>query len=516
MKISSQFLFKLIFELSKKDAQSFVKELEFFKQEECLELFQKIVLEFDKTSNINFSKFEDKLKLNLNPKVLKYYRVNKSKLKKDLLEFLNKKHLEIDNRFLIRGQIHTGVSLAELGHNAEGLELIVEAKDEAIKNEFFEEVLFALEKIRRYKSQIRSKSTSALEFNNEFKYYQNVLNNLNDYINLSFYIFSFQNDFSANLKTIESLKNHELLEDESKALSLTAKRFYYLGRLDILNALKEYNAMFDIVLEAVEYAEKANKENDIFANILLLMYERLEFVSTRLEKYDTSIKAIEAMENFVVPAIYERSLLFYRVMNVMTKIKRLHIYSYTNDEKLFSYCKEVEKDLKKLKIGVVDSHTIYYNLLFNYTVKLAKHQETCILGKEYVKYVIDNIESINPLNNFTIQSFLCYMISAYVNYTEETFEYVFEFLFKKKYSKLFIGENAPFFYLSKLYNVFIKAFKDGFYSEEVLVEYYDIWKDFPNFLPKANCIPKAVFEKDYKEEVVKAVSVHYETVKFEC
>lgn len=516
MKISSQFLFKLIFELSKKDAQSFVKELEFSKQEECLELFQNIFLEFDKTSNVNFTKFEAKLKLNLSPKILKYYRVNKSKLKKDLLEFLNKKHVEIDNRYLIREQIHTGVSLAELGHNAEGVKLIEEAKEEAIKNEFFEEVLFALEKMRRYKSQIRSKSASALAFNNEFKYYQNVLNNLNDYINLSFYIFSFQHDFSADLKLIADLKNHELLTDESKALSLTAKRFYYLGRLDILNALKEHEAMFDIVLAAVDYAEKANLENEIFASTLILMYGRLEFVATHLKKYDVSMKAIEAMENFDVPAIYERSLIFYRLMNVAPKIKRLHIYSITENEKLFPYCLELEKDLKKLKIGIEDSRGIYYKILFNYTVKLSKHKEACLLGKEYVKFVIENADSINPLNNFTIQSFLCYMTSAYVNYTEDTFEYVFEYLFKKKNAKLFVGENAPFSYVFKLYNVFIKAFKEGFYSEEVLVEYYDIWKEFPEFLPKANCIPRAVFEKDYKEDLVKAVSVKYETVKFEC
>ena len=516
MKITSEFLFKLIFELSKKDTLSFIKELEFNKQEECLELFQKIVLEFEKNSNVNFSKIEGQLKQNLSPKILKYYRVNKSKLKKDLLDFLNKKHLEIDNRFLLRGQIHTGVTLAELGHNLEGLKLIEEAIVEAKKNEFFEEILFALEKLRRYKPEIRSKSTTALAFNNEFKHYQNILNNLNDYINLSFYIFSFQQDFSSNLNTIHTLKNHELLIDENKALSLSAKKFYYLGRLDILNALKEYDEMFDIVIEAVAYAEKANQENEIFATTLISMYERLEYVSTHLQKYDISIKAIESMENFVVPAMYERSLIFYRLMNVSPKVKRLHIYSTTENEKLFPYCLELEKDLKKLKIGTIDSRGIYYNILFNYTVKLSRHKEACILGKEYVKFAIDNVDGINPLNNQTIQSFLCYMISAYVNYTEDTFEYLFEYLFKKKNAILFVGEDAPFSYVFKLYNVFMKAFKDDFYSEEVLTQYYDIWKEFPNFLPKANCIPKAVFKKEYKEEVVKSISVKYDAVKFEC
>lgn len=516
MKHSSQFLFKLIFGLSKKDIKSFLKILEFNNQADCIDLFKSIITEKEKSSNLNYLKIEKELKENLSPKLKKYYRVNKSKLKKELFDYLNKMNLEKDSRFLIREQIHTGVALAELGHNKEGLNIIQEAKEEAIKDEMFEEVLFALDKIRTYKLELRRNSKSALAFNDEFNQYQKILNNLNDYIALSFYIYSFQNDFSADIKKIENLRKNDLLQAESNALSIKAKKFYYLGRLDVLNALKQYDDMLDIILEAVDYAEEARRQNENFANTLLLMYERLQYVSTQLERYDISLKAISLMENFDVPKIYENNLFFYKLTKVVPKIKRLNIYSVTGNENLFSYCKEIENNFQELNMGAVYSENIYYKLLFNYTVKLSKHQDACILGKKYVKHVLENIDKVNPLNNFTIQSFLCYFLSAYVNHTEETFEYLFEYLFKKKNAKYFAEKNAPFFYVYQLYNVFLESYKYGFYSKEVLSTYYDIWSKYPDFLVKANCIPKTVLVKKYNKDMVESVSAKFSKVKFEC
>ena len=65
MNISSQFLFKLIFDLSKKDATSFLKAMRHTEMEDCIELFEKITASYNKNSSKTISKFEKDLKQNL-------------------------------------------------------------------------------------------------------------------------------------------------------------------------------------------------------------------------------------------------------------------------------------------------------------------------------------------------------------------------------------------------------------------------------------------------------------------
>ena len=515
MNITSQFLFKLIFELSKKDAADFVIKLNSNGLEDCLELFEKIISNYEGDSTKNITKFEKDLKEKLSLGVEKYYRVKKSKLKKELLLFIKDKNLAKDLRYTIREKIDTAVALAELNYSHEGLSMLTEAKEEAIKEEFFEEVLYALEKERNYNFRLRTNNQAALAFNNEFSHYQNLLQNANQFISLSLYIFSFQGDFGANKSLISELKQNELLSDEKNALSLVAKKFFYLSWLDIYNVERDYQSMYELVQRAVSFAEYAASINDLYSRTLLLMYSRLEFTANNLQKYDESLKAIELIENFEVPKMYENNSFFNRMLNISVKISRLNNYASTSNPKLFSYCKEVETYLDQTKMAVQDKSQIYYTLIFNVTVKLQAHKESCNLGRKFINHVLVNINQINPSANQTIQCFLCYFLSAYISYTEDTFEYIFEHLFKKKNSKYFSDHGAPFHYVYKLYQLFLKAFNKEFYSEEILSEYFDIWGNFPDFLPKANSIPKTVLHKKYNKKLVKSVTAKYENVKFE-
>lgn len=515
MNISSQFLFKLVFELSKKDVADFSVKLKYSGREDCLEIFEKIISSYDGDSNKNIPKFEKNLKQNLSADTKKYYRVKKSKLKKELLLFIKDKNIAKDLRYPIREKIDIGVALAEFNYANEGLLMITEAKEEAKKEEFFEEVLYALEKERSYDFKIRKNIQEALAHNNEMEHYLNLLQNANQYVALSLYLFSFQGDYGANKEVIAELKRSELLSDEKNALSLVAKKFFYLSWLDIYNVEQDYESMYQLVPKAVAFAAHAASINEIYSRTLLLMYGRLEFSADKLDKHDESLKLIELIENFDVPKIYENNSFFNRMMNISVKIRRINNYSKTGNPKLKAYCKEIETYLDQTKISDQDRSHILYNLIFNFTVKIQDHKHACVLGKKFVNHVIANFNQTNPYNNQTIQSFLCYFLSAYVCYTEDTFEYIFEYLFKKKNSKYFVPSDAPFHYVFKLYKIFLKAFNEPFYSEELLSEYFGLWEKFPEFLPKANNIPKLVLQEKYNKKLVEQVTAKYDKVKFE-
>jgi hypothetical protein len=92
---------------------------------------------------------------------------------------------------------------------------------------------------------------------------------------------------------------------------------------------------------------------------------------------------------------------------------------------------------------------------------------------------------------------------------------VFEHLFKKKNSRYFAENDAPFHYVFKLYKIFLKAFTQTFYSEELLTEYFNIWGKLPDFLPKANNIPKLVLHESYDKNLVESVTSKYKDINFE-
>lgn len=514
MKSNTQLLFNLILGLSKKDRLIFSKKLVYENLNNCSDLFKEILKLIDINNTVE--ELEGKLKINLTAKLKKYYRITKSNLKKELINFLNENNSSCDINCMLRNSINEGVTLIKLNYFNEGLKLINETKQKAIDEECFEEVVYALEKLRQFDFSYRNNFKLASKLNEEILHYHHLINNINELMSLSFYIFSFQGDLSVKKEQVFAIMDYDIISNENKALSLKAKKFYFLCWLDIYNTLKDYERMYAKLEDAIVYAKNAFEENVKYCLTLLLMYERLEFVSYNLKKYDKALETIAIIEEFKIPPEYKNNNFIYRLKNLNIRRKKTTIYGATNDKRHYASIKDNILFMKETKMSVSELQMFYYVSFFDLTVKLQKHKDVCLLFKDYLKFFIKNKEELNSSSNQLIQIFLCYYLCAFKLYSQASFIYINKELLKTKYNNLFKNEDAPYLYVNKLFNVFLKSYENGFFQLDILEEYFGIWKEFPHFLPKANCIPKNALAQEYNEDVFGKIMEQYEDVVFEC
>lgn len=514
MKSKPNILFELILNLSKKEKIEFIKKLEFKNLQDLRDMFLEVNKLFD--TEVGIEKIEDSLKKNLSSRLIKYYRINKSNLKKELISFISEQNNSCDIKCMLRNSINEGATLIKLRYFEEGLKLINTTKQKAIKEESFEVVIYALENIRNFDFSYRKNHKLAFKLNQELLHYHKLMNNLNELVSLSFYIYSFQNDLSIEEDKIYEIINYDILKSESNALSLKAKKFFYLSWLDIYNFLKDYDKMYQVLREAIIYAKNAYAENEKYCLSLLLMYERLEFTLYNLKRYDEALETITIIENFKPPNIYANNAFVIKLKTLDIKLKKLLIYATTNNKLLKPYCFTIITLIKKTKMDPNDKLNFYYSAFFTLTTNLKDFKETSILFKRFFKFFIKNIDSFNPNNTQVIQIFLCYYVSAYKLYNLDSFIFVNETLFKKKYDYLFKTKEAEFYYVSKLYNIFLKSYEEGFFNIGILEEYYSIWGKFPSFFPRASCIPKKALSDEYNNKQFEKITAKYEKVSFEC
>lgn len=513
MKLNNLIVFQLVENLTKKDKEKFINKLENDNLLNSKDLFNSIVQLLEK--GVSVSDIESYLKTVLSKKLIKNYRANKSTLKKEIISFM-KDNLSLDMSQIIRDSIYEGKTLIQHHFLNEGLEIIENAKEKAIQEEAFEEVVFALNMLRQFDFSYRKNHKLAFKLNQEILKYQKLANNYSELMSLSFFIYSFQADVSVKSSTIEKMKDYTILSNENNALSLKAKKFYFLCWLDIYNALKDYKNMRLILEDAIIYAEKACKEKEVYSLTLLGFYERLEYVTYQLELYDESLEALDKIENFEVPKAYKDSLYVSRMTKILVKKKRVTTYGEIKHKELYPYCMELIGFLKNTKMNPTDKQGFYYSLFFILTTKLDKPKVVCSLFKDFIKYFNKNAENINPNDTQIIQVFLCYFISSYKLHNKEAFSIIAKKLYKNKNAKLFKSENAKFAYVFKLNEVFLKAYDIGFFEKETLKSYFSIWESIPDFLPKANCIPKTALASEYNESNIVSIKSTYKEKVFIC
>ena len=290
-----------------------------------------------------------------------------------ILASLRTRKLDNNPMFSINEKVEFAQILFERGLFRDAKNYIIRAKEIAQRTQQYEQLLFVFSQehhLMKVLLSIKDYETYAYDLRKEQKKVWEIVQNQQDYKELidNLYHIYRQHDMPRNEKEQNRYRHffeHELLQDEKKALSLKALIDFYRIYMFYYESLGQRHQAYNCIKTQLDLLNKNDFFIKVYPDTYISILNNVLFVGIELNKYDDYEKHLMILQNIENKIGKLNKYLEYRVWEIVHSTKLEYFVKMQNIEEGLKLVREIKKgigDFQNVGIRIDRIVRLYFGL----------------------------------------------------------------------------------------------------------------------------------------------------------